>query len=131
MRYMVYGGLVGVLLGGWSTLPGMTAARAQEAPDVRIETITPEAASRPLTFQDWCVGIKNLGAERCNQRLPEDIEGYEGAKRHLRTMAIKPNATLGCDANASVSPTREWVGSRGCYPIQDPPPDAQPFAGPR
>jgi hypothetical protein len=128
---MVYGGLVGVLLGGWSMPPGVAVARAQAAADVQIETITPEAASRPLTFQGWCEGIKNLGAERCNQRLPEDIRGYEDAKRHLRTMAIKPNASLGCDANASVNPTREWVGSRGCNPITEPPPDAQPFAGPR
>jgi hypothetical protein len=128
---MVYGGLVGILLGGGAMLAGAASAQTQAGGQVQVETITPEAASRPLTFDDWCEGIKNLGAERCNRRLPEDIRGYEDAKRHLRTMAIKPNASIGCDANASVNPTREWVGSRGCNPIAEPPPDAQPFAGPR
>jgi hypothetical protein len=131
VRNMVYGGVVGLLLSGGPVLAGVAAAQTQPGADVQVETITPEAACRPLTFQDWCEGIKNLGAERCNQRLPDDVRGYEEAKRHLRIMAIKPNASLGCNANASVNPTRDWVGSRGCNPITEPPPDTQPFAGPR
>lgn len=126
MRGMgVYGGIGGLALSALLAVIGPAAAQVQ------VETITAEDAGRPLTFQDWCGGIKGFDAQRCGEQRPEDQAGYKDAKRNLRALAIGPNSTLGCEANPNVNPNRNWVGGSGCNPIAEPPPDRQPFAGPR
>lgn len=130
--YGMMAGLAGAA--AWLALAGSGAAQGQPLAgpgEVQVETITPEESSRPLSFQDWCEGIKNLGSQRCGERQPEDVKAFNHAKRDLRALSIGPNRTLGCDANANVNPARDWVGSRDCNQVGTPPPDLQPFSGPR
>lgn len=104
------------------------AASAQ----LKVETITPDEANRPLTFSDWCSGIKNYDAARCAARSAEDNEAFEHAKSQLRGMNVGSSAR-GCEGNPD--PTvrgRDWsFAGRDCRPVDQPTSDLQPFPGPR
>jgi hypothetical protein len=103
------------------------AASAQ----VKVETITPDEANRPLTFSDWCSGIKHYDAARCAAQSPEDKDAFDKAKSELRAMNIG-SSSKGCEGNPDPSVRgRDWsFAGRDCRPVDQPTSDLQPFPGP-
>lgn len=108
-------GLAG--LGGW--------ASAEETVDV-----SPSEAERPLTFENWCRGIKDYPAERCARRQEEDLEAFEEMKEELveisREDATRPPDEFDVDFNTCDDDITPVWDEEDCEPLTEPGPSIQP-----
>ena len=115
----------------WIVAAGLLSLGSALA-QTKVETISPEEANRPLTFSDWCSGIKGYDAARCASPSSEDQQAFESTQSTLGDMEAGAQAR-GCEGNPDPSVRgAEWsIAGRDCGSIEQPTSDLEPFRGPK
>lgn len=92
--------------------------------------VSPREAERPLTFEDWCRGIKSYPAERCAQRHEEDLEAFEEVREGLAEIrdedAAPPTDDFDIDFGTCDDDITPVWDEEDCGPITEPGPSIQP-----
>ncbi len=92
--------------------------------------VSPSEAERPLTFEDWCRGIKNYPAERCARRQEEDLDAFDEMKEELaeirRENATRPPGGFDVDFNSCDDDITLAWDEEECEPLTEPGPAIEP-----